>query len=227
MVYPEVCCVRLKFGFVSPPLIGTGGGLVCESIWNGVMLLAHFDGKQSRDPVDRSVIHLPSVPQSHYLCHQVTGGEAAYAGSWLLWWHWSIGYVSSCFEEDSWGSGQSSCCGISAAPSFGYLSYLLESGKYVTPTPKGTPSPSVSNYRPIYLTAILSKVFERLVSVCFGRVIECRGVLPTTQFAYKRGLGNYDALLCVAHTLQSALEMGQEVRIVQIDFSAAFDMVKH
>ena len=30
---------------------------------------------------------------------------------------------------------------------------------------------------------------------------------------------------CVAHTLQNALEMGQEARIVQIDFGAAFDRV--
>ena len=29
------------------------------------------------------------------------------------------------------------------------------------------------------------------------------------------------------HTLQSAWEMGQEARIVQIDFSAAFDSVNH
>ena len=36
-----------------------------------------------------------------------------------------------------------------------------------------------------------------------------------------------DALLCVSHTLQSALESGQEARIVQIDFSAAFDRVNH
>ena len=35
----------------------------------------------------RSVIHLPSVSQSHYLCLQVTGGEAAPAGSRFLWWH--------------------------------------------------------------------------------------------------------------------------------------------
>ena len=31
----------------------------------------------------------------------------------------------------------------------------------------------------------------------------------------------------VAHTLQSALQMRQETRIVQIDFSAAFDRVNH
>ena len=31
----------------------------------------------------------------------------------------------------------------------------------------------------------------------------------------------------MAHTLQSALELGQEARIVQIDFSAAVDGVNH
>ena len=46
-------------------------------------------------------------------------------------------------------------------------------------------------------------------------------MLPITQFAYRKGLGTCDASLCVAHTLQSALELGQEARIVQIDFSAA------
>ena len=53
------------------------------------------------------------------------------------------------------------------------------------------------------------------------------GVLPTTQFAYRKGLGICDAFLCVSHTQQSALESGQEARIVQIDFSAAFDRVNH
>ena len=49
----------------------------------------------------------------------------------------------------------------------------------------------------------------------------------TTQFAYRKGLGTCDALLCISHTLQSALESGQEARIVQIDFSTAFDRVNH
>ena len=47
------------------------------------------------------------------------------------------------------------------------------------------------------------------------------GVLPTTQFAYQKGLGTCDVLLCVSHTLQSALASGQEARIVQINFSSA------
>ena len=97
----------------------------------------------------------------------------------------------------------------------------------VTLISKGPPSSSASNYGPISLTPILSKVFECLVSVRVGRFMEGRGVLPTTRFAYRKGLGSCNALLCVAHTLQNALEMGQEARIVQIDFSAAFDRVNH
>ena len=52
-------------------------------------------------------------------------------------------------------------------------------------------------------------------------------VFPTTQFGYQKGLGTCDTLLCMAHTLQSALESGQEARIMQIDFSAAFERVNH
>ena len=43
----------------------------------------------------------------------------------------------------------------------------------VTPIPKGPPSSSVANYRPISITSVLSKVFERLVSVRLGRLILC------------------------------------------------------
>ena len=71
------------------------------------------------------------------------------------------------------------------------------------------------------------KVVEPLVSVRLGRFMERSGVLPTTQYTYRKGLGTCDALLCVSHTPQSTLESGQEARIVQIDFSAAFDTVNH
>ena len=97
----------------------------------------------------------------------------------------------------------------------------------VTPIPKGLPSSSVAYYRPISITSLLSTVFERLVSVRFGRFMECSGVIRTTQFAYRKVLGTCDALLCVSHTLHSSLESGKETRILQIDFSAAFYRVNH
>ena len=57
--------------------------------------------------------------------------------------------------------------------------------------------------------------------------MERNGVLQTTQFGYWKGFGTCDALLCLSHPQQSALERGQEARIVQIDFSAAYDRVNH
>ena len=58
----------------------------------------------------------------------------------------------------------------------------------ISPIPKGLPSSSVANYPPISITSVLSKVFEHLVSVGLGRFMERSGVLPTTQFAYQKGL---------------------------------------
>ena len=64
-----------------------------------------------------------------------------------------------------------------------------------------------------------------MVLVRLGRFMERLGRFPTTRFAYRKGLDTSDALLRLSHTLQSALESGQEARIVQIDFIAAFDRV--
>ena len=39
-------------------------------------------------------------------------------------------------------------------------------------------------------------------------------MLQITKFAYRKGLGTCDALLCVSNILQSALESGQEDMIL-------------
>ena len=75
----------------------------------------------------------------------------------------------------------------------------------ITPILKFPPSSSVANYPPISITSVLSKVFERLVSVRLGQFMKRSCVLPTTQFAYRKGLGTCDALLCVSHTLRECI----------------------
>ena len=71
--YPEVGCVRLRFGFVSSSSYCAGGGLVCVSVGKADMLSAHFDGKQSRDPVDLpSTCHpSPSVTTFEFRSREV------------------------------------------------------------------------------------------------------------------------------------------------------------
>ena len=50
------------FGLSSslPPLVGGGGGLVCESVGKAYLLSDHFDGKQSRESVDLPLTCHPS-----------------------------------------------------------------------------------------------------------------------------------------------------------------------
>ena len=43
-----------------PPLVGPGGGLVCESLGKADLLLDHFDSRQSRESVDLLVTCHPS-----------------------------------------------------------------------------------------------------------------------------------------------------------------------
>ena len=43
-----------------PPLVGPGGGLVCESVGKADLLSDHFDSKQSRESVDLLVTCHPS-----------------------------------------------------------------------------------------------------------------------------------------------------------------------
>ena len=93
--------------------------------------------------------------------------------------------------------------------------------------PKGSLSALVSNYRPISITPVLSKVFERLISLGFGRFLERSGVRPSHQYSYRENLGTCVALLDIVCAGQIELDRGGEVVLVQIDFSAAFDRVNH
>ena len=97
----------------------------------------------------------------------------------------------------------------------------------MTPIPKGSLSALVCNYRPISITPVLSKVFERLIALCFGRFLERSGVLSFHHYSYRKGLGTCDAHLDIVCAGQLELDRGGELALVQIEFSAAFDRVNH
>ena len=51
--------------------------------------------------------------------------------------------------------------------------------------------------------------------------------LPAAQFAYRKGLGCIDTLLTISHHFQKSFAAGMESYVVQLNFSAAFDIVSH
>ena len=93
----------------------------------------------------------------------------------------------------------------------------------VVPVLKESSFSDVGDYRLISITPVLSKVFEKIVAGKLNNCLEGNSVLPLSQFSYRRGLGTCDALLTWFRYLQVALDRGMEERLVQLDFSAAFD----
>ena len=84
-----------------------------------------------------------------------------------------------------------------------------------------------TEYRPISITPVLSKVFERLLAKRLSAFAELNRLFPSLQFGFRKGLGTCDALLTISTIVQRSLDSGQEVRLVGLDFSAAFDRVNH
>ena len=97
----------------------------------------------------------------------------------------------------------------------------------ITAIPKGAPSPDRENYQPISISPILSKVYEKLICRKLSSFCEKYGLLPSAQFACRKGLGCTGARLAISHHLQKSLDAGMESYIVHLDFSAAFDTVSH
>ena len=98
----------------------------------------------------------------------------------------------------------------------------------ITPVPKsGSANSCPSDYRPITITPVLSKVFERLLAKRLNNFAEKKNLFPLLQFDFCKGLGTCDALLTITNFVPKALDCGSEVCMVGLDFSAAFDRVNH
>ena len=98
----------------------------------------------------------------------------------------------------------------------------------VTPVPKsGSANSCPSDYCPITITPVLSKVFERLLAKRLNHFAEKKNLFPHLQLGFRKGLGTCDALLTITNFVQKALDCGRKVRMVGLDFSAAFHRVNH
>jgi hypothetical protein len=89
-----------------------------------------------------------------------------------------------------------------------------------------TPS-SLSDFRPISITPVLSRVLERIVTR--EHIYPALKHAPPSldfsdQFAFQPTTA---ALISILHTITSMLETNQYVIVYAIDFSKAFDSVRH
>ena len=125
-------------------------------------------------------------------------------------------------------------CAVQIAPSLTDLYNLsLSSGKIptewktanVTPVFKKDSKNSVSNYRPISLLPIVSKVLEKCILKKVFNHFE--KYLSDFQFGFIKGRSCVSQLLSVFHEIGSLLDTNTEIDVLCLDFSKAFDSINH
>ena len=97
----------------------------------------------------------------------------------------------------------------------------------VRPIPKESPVTDCTQLRPISLTNIIMRLFERLV---FKQEMstEFKSIINNDQFGFRDGCNTTLALLKCQHFWLSALDRDSDfVRVLSFDFSKAFDTVSH
>ena len=95
----------------------------------------------------------------------------------------------------------------------------------IIPVPKTTAVSSLNDYRPVALTPVTMKCFERLVMKHLKQTIDVEKEDPH-QYAYRRNRSTADAIAAVTHQALSHLENRDSyVRLLFLDFSSAFNTI--
>ena len=97
----------------------------------------------------------------------------------------------------------------------------------VIPLFKSGLSTLFSNYRPVSVLPAISKIFERLLYSRLLQFINDNNVLYKFQFGFREGHSPNLALILLVDKISRALEEGEYVLGLFLDFSKAFDTVNH
>ncbi|KAK6295629.1 hypothetical protein J4Q44_G00333420 [Coregonus suidteri] len=94
----------------------------------------------------------------------------------------------------------------------------------IVPVPKDSKITCLNDYRPVALTSVAMKCFERLVMAHINSIIP--ETLDPLQFAYRPNRSTDDAISIALHTALSHLvKRNTYVRMLFIDYSSAFNTI--
>uniref|UniRef100_A0AAQ6IJQ8 Reverse transcriptase domain-containing protein n=1 Tax=Anabas testudineus TaxID=64144 RepID=A0AAQ6IJQ8_ANATE len=94
----------------------------------------------------------------------------------------------------------------------------------IVPLPKKSTITSLNDYRPVALTSVVMKSFERLVMNHLKDITD--PLLDPLQFAYRKNRSADDAVNLGLHYILQHLDLsGTYVRILFVDFSSAFNTI--
>jgi len=85
----------------------------------------------------------------------------------------------------------------------------------------------LKNYRPISNLPFLGKMIERVVAMQFKQHLVINNLYTKTRSAYRAYHSTETALLRVYHAINLALDNHNDVVLVLLDLSSAFDTTDH
>ena len=113
------------------------------------------------------------------------------------------------------------------------LEKCIQTGKYpsiwkkanVQPVHKKNSRQDKTNYRPISLLPILSKIFEKILFDSIYNHLNSNDLLSKHQSGFRPGDSTVNQLLAITHSIFESFEEGCETRALFLDISKAFDKV--
>ena len=91
----------------------------------------------------------------------------------------------------------------------------------------GSESYLPKSYRPISLTSHLIKIFEKIIRKAIINHLADNDLLPSNQHGFLQGRSTLSQLIGQVETILRALESGNDVDSIYLDFAKAFDKVDH
>ena len=113
------------------------------------------------------------------------------------------------------------------------LDKCIQTGKYpslwkkanVQPVHKKNSRQDKTNYRPISLLPIFSKIFEKILFDAIYKHLISNDLLSKHQSGFRPGDSTVNQLLAITHSIFESFEEGCETRALFLDISKAFDKV--
>ena len=95
----------------------------------------------------------------------------------------------------------------------------------ITPIHKQGNKNITNNYRPISLTSVVGKLFEKVITDRITEWLEESGLLVEEQGGFRKGRGCMDQIWTLNEIVQSRREKRKHTYMAFIDFTKAYDMV--
>ena len=102
----------------------------------------------------------------------------------------------------------------------------MEKGQCCT-DPQKNDKQILSNYRPVSLLPVCSKIFERLIYNSMYKHISDNNLLSPNQSGFRTGDSCINQLLSITYDIFHCFDEGMETRAIFLDISKAFDKVWH